>query len=79
MVQGGLSWSCVAGVYHRHRHNSDLRSADNRHDFRPYVSLRRFAFYMAVHCGFDKHGRRSVGDGGGGDASPPTFQGGGTA
>ena len=36
---------------------SDLRrrSADNRHGFRPYVSFTGFAFYIAVHCGFDKH------------------------
>ena len=26
----------------------DLRSADNRHDFRPYVSFTGFAFYIAV-------------------------------
>ena len=42
--------------YHRHiGHYSDLRSADNRHDCRPYVSFTRFAFYIAVHCGFDKY------------------------
>ena len=34
---------------------SDLRNADNIHDFRPYVSFTGFAFYIAVHCGFDKH------------------------
>ena len=33
----------------------DLRSADNRHEFRPYVSFTGFAFYIAVRCGFDKH------------------------
>ena len=33
---------------------SDLRSADNKHDFRPYVSIMGFAFYIAVRCGFDK-------------------------
>ena len=42
--------------YHRHiGYYSDLRSADNRHDFRPYVSFTGFAFYIAVRCGFDKH------------------------
>ncbi len=35
--------------YHRHiGHYSDLRSADNRHDCRPYVSFTGFAFYIAV-------------------------------
>ena len=34
---------------------SDLRSADNRHDFRPYVTFTGFAFYIAVRCCFDKH------------------------
>ena len=34
---------------------SDLRSADNKNDFRPYVSFTGFAFYIAVRCGFDKH------------------------
>ena len=34
---------------------SDLRTADNRHNFRPYVSFKGFAFYIIVHCGFDKH------------------------
>ena len=43
-----LSLSC----YHRH---SDLRSADKRHDVRPYVSFTGFAFYIGVRCGFDKH------------------------
>ena len=38
-----------------HRHYIDLRSADNKHDFRPYVYFTRFAFYIAVRCGFDKH------------------------
>ena len=38
--------------YHRHR---DLRCADNRHDVRPYVYFTKFAFYIAVRCGFDKH------------------------
>ena len=33
----------------------DLRSADNKHDFRPYVSFMGFAFYIAVRCAFDKH------------------------
>ena len=33
----------------------NLRSANNRHDFRPYVSFMGFAFYISVHCGFDKH------------------------
>ena len=33
----------------------DLRIADNRHDFRPYVSFTGFAFYIALCCGFDKH------------------------
>ena len=31
---------------HYHRHYSDLRSADNKHDFRPYVSFTGFAFYI---------------------------------
>ena len=31
------------------------RSADKRHDVRPYVSFTGFAFYIAVRCGFDKH------------------------
>ena len=30
-------------------------SAENRHDFRPYVSFTGFAFYIAVRCGFNKH------------------------
>ena len=34
---------------------SDLRSADNRRDFRLYVSLTGFVFYIAVRCSFDKH------------------------
>ena len=38
--------------YHRHSH---LHSADNRLYARPYVSFARFAFYIAVRCGFDKH------------------------
>ena len=29
--------------------HSDLRSADNRHDARLYVSFTGFAFYIAVH------------------------------
>ena len=33
----------------------DLRSADNRHDFRPYVPFTGFEFYIAVLCGFEKH------------------------
>ena len=33
----------------------DLRSADNRHEFKPHVSFTGFAFYIAVRCGFDKH------------------------
>ena len=37
-----------------HAH-SDLRSADNRHDAKLYVSFTGFAFYIAVRCGFDKH------------------------
>ena len=37
-----------------HRH-SDLRSADNRHDARLYVSFTGFAFYIVLRCGFDKH------------------------
>ena len=32
--------------------SSDLRSADSIHDFRPYVSVTGFAFYIAVYCGF---------------------------
>ena len=41
---------------HYHRHNySDLRSADNKHNFRPYVCFTGFAFYIAVPCSFDKH------------------------
>ncbi len=32
---------------------SDLRSANNRHGFRP--SFTGFAFYIAVRCGLDKH------------------------
>ena len=39
---------------HYHRH-SDLRSADDKHDFRPNVSFTGFAFYIAVRCGFGKH------------------------
>ena len=35
--------------------NSDLHSADNRHDFRPYVSFAGFTFYIAVRCNFGKH------------------------
>ena len=34
---------------------TDIRSADNKHDFRPYVSFTGFAFYIAVRCGFDNH------------------------
>ena len=34
---------------------SNLRSADNIHDVRPYVSFTGFAFYIPVRCGFDKH------------------------
>ena len=30
-------------------------SADNRHDCRPHVSFTGFAFYISVHCGFDKY------------------------
>ena len=33
----------------------NLRSADNRREFRPYVSFTGLAFYIAVRCGFDKH------------------------
>ena len=33
----------------------DLRSADNRHEFRPYVSFTGFEFFIAVRCGFDMH------------------------
>ena len=44
----------ILSLPHYHRH-SDLRSADNKHDFRPYVSFTGFAFYIAVRCGFDKH------------------------
>ena len=40
--------------YRRHAY-SDLHNADNKHDFRPYVSFTGFAFYIAVRCGFDKH------------------------
>ena len=40
---------------HYHRHYSDLRNADNKTDFRPYVSFTGFAFYIAVRCGFNKH------------------------
>ena len=34
---------------------NDLRRADNKHDFRPYVSFTGFAFYIAIRCAFDKH------------------------
>ena len=44
----------ILSLSHYHRH-SDLRSADNRHDVRPYVSFTGFAFYITVRCGFDKH------------------------
>ena len=44
----------ILSLSHYHRHN-DLRSAENRHDVRPYVSFTGFAFYIAVRCGFDKH------------------------
>ena len=44
----------ILSLSHYHRH-SDLRSADNRHDVRLYVSYTGFAFYIAVRCGFDKH------------------------
>ena len=44
----------ILSLPHYHR-QSDLRSADNRHDVRPYVSFTGFAFYIAVRCGFDKH------------------------
>ena len=44
----------VLSLPHYHRH-SDLHSADNKHDFRPYVSFTGFAFYIAVCCGFEKH------------------------
>ena len=44
----------ILSLPHYHRH-SDLRSADNRHDVRLYVSFMGFAFYVAVRCGFDKH------------------------
>ena len=45
----------ILSLPHYHRHYSDLRSADNKHDFRPYESFTGFAFYIAVRCGFDKH------------------------
>ena len=41
-------------LLHYHRHYSNLRSADKRHSFRPYVSFTGFAFYIAVRSGFDK-------------------------
>ena len=44
----------ILNLPHYHRHVA-LRSADNKHDFRPYVSFTGFAFYIAVRCGFDKH------------------------
>ncbi|KAK2186001.1 hypothetical protein NP493_215g07046 [Ridgeia piscesae] len=44
----------ILSLPHYHRH-SDLRSADNRHDARLYVSFTGFAFFIAVRCGFDKH------------------------
>ena len=46
----------ILSLSHYHRHNySDLRRADNRHDFRPYVTYTGFAFYIATRCGFGKH------------------------
>ena len=45
----------ILNLSHYHRHVDDLRSADNRHDVRPYVSFTGFAFDIAVRCGFDKH------------------------
>ena len=34
----------------------NLRNADNRHKFRPYVSFTGFElFFIAVRCGFDIH------------------------
>ena len=44
----------ILSLSHYHSH-SDLRSADNRHDVRPYVSFTGFAFYIVIPCGFDKH------------------------
>ena len=34
---------------------SELRSAGDRYEFRPYASFTGFAFYIATSCGFDKH------------------------
>ena len=45
----------ILSLPHYLRHISDLPSADNRHDVRPYVSFTEFAFYIAVRCGIDKH------------------------
>ena len=33
----------------------DLRSADNRHEFWPYVSFTGFECFIGVRCGFDMH------------------------
>ena len=32
-----------------------MQIIDTPHNFRLYVSLKGFAFYIAVRCGFDKH------------------------
>ena len=44
----------ILSLSHYNRH-SDLRSADNRHDVRPYLCFTGFGFYIAIRCGFDKH------------------------
>ena len=41
--------------YHRHIAICVVQKIDTPHNFRPYVSFARFAFYFAVRCGFDKH------------------------
>ena len=45
----------ILSLSHYHRHTAIYVIADNRHDVRPYVSFTGFTFYIAVHCGFDKH------------------------
>ena len=44
----------ISSLPHYHRH-SDLCSADTPHEFKTYVFLTGFAFYIAVRCGFYKH------------------------
>ena len=41
----------ILSLPHSHRY-SDLCRADSSNDFRPYVSITGFAFYIVVRCDF---------------------------